>query len=56
MFYSRYKKDISTAKERTFLPGIKIANTKLGKIEYSIHGERLPVLWIHGVFGGVDQI
>jgi len=55
MFYSRFKKDISAAKKRISFSGMKIADTKLGKIEYTTFGEGLPVLWVHGILGGADQ-
>lgn len=55
MFYTHYKKDLSAARKRIALTETKIANTKLGKIEYRIFGEGLPVLWVHGILGGADQ-
>ena len=55
MFYSRFKKDLQKAKRSIAFAGLQIANTKLGKIEYTIFGEGLPVLWVHGIVGGADQ-
>jgi pimeloyl-ACP methyl ester carboxylesterase len=55
MFYSRFKKDLLKAKSRIAFAGLQIAHTRLGKIEYTIFGEGLPVLWVHGIVGGADQ-
>src|SRR6476469_6997594 len=55
MFYKHYKKDLAAARKRIALTETKIANTRLGKIEYRIFGEGLPVLWVHGILGGADQ-
>lgn len=55
MFYAHYKKDLAAARKRIALTETKIADTKLGKIEYRIFGDGLPVLWVHGILGGADQ-
>ena len=50
----QYKRDLSNAKDR-ILEGSQVVKTARGRIEYSIFGRGLPVLFIHGAGGGHDM-
>ena len=50
----QYQRDMSIAKDR-ILEGSQVVETPHGVIEYSIYGDGLPVLFIHGAGGGHDM-
>jgi pimeloyl-ACP methyl ester carboxylesterase len=51
----RYRADLQRAHERLVAGGSRIAKTPCGLIEYATSGTGVPVLELHGVFGGFDQ-
>ena len=55
MFYSRYRRELAMAESRVRASGSQIAETGHGPIEYIDCGHGPPVLWVHGILGGVDQ-
>ena len=52
--YSRYRRDLSDARERLARGG-HLVQTSCGAIEYSEEGKGKTVLSIHGAGGGWDQ-
>ena len=52
--YTRFRSKISGVREKV-LAGSEILKTDHGDIEYTVKGEGLPVLVIHGAGGGYDQ-
>jgi len=52
--YPSYDRQMRAAKER-LLAGSAILQTADGQIEYSVRGEGIPVLLLHGAGGGYDQ-
>ncbi len=52
--YPRYHREMRTARDR-LSANSEILNTNLGEIEYSVTGEGMPVLLLHGAGGGYDQ-
>jgi pimeloyl-ACP methyl ester carboxylesterase len=55
MFPTSYKHEIEAAKTRVHLSGSRTVDTPSGQIEYVAYGGGLPILWVHGIFGGSDQ-
>lgn len=51
----RYKADLALARQRLVAVGSQVATTACGPIEYATFGEGIPVLELHGIFGGFDQ-
>ena len=51
----RYHADRVRALQRLAGVDRRIAQTKAGTIEYATAGDGLPVLEVHGIFGGFDQ-
>lgn len=51
----RYHDDVARATLRLAQYGAQIAQTACGPIEYATTGQGIPVLELHGVFGGFDQ-
>jgi len=52
--YPRWHRELKVAKAR-LLAGSRILKTAHGEIEYSVQGEGVPVLTLHGAGGGYDQ-
>ncbi len=50
-----YKADLARARQRLVAVGSQVATTACGPIEYATLGEGIPVLELHGIFGGFDQ-
>lgn len=53
--YGRYRADLARARQRLAAYGSHMAQTACGPIEYASTGEGIPVLELHGIFGGFDQ-
>jgi pimeloyl-ACP methyl ester carboxylesterase len=53
--HSRYQADLARARQRLSASGSQVAPTACGPIEYAAAGEGIPVLEVHGIFGGFDQ-
>ena len=53
--HRRYKADLADARQRLAESGSQVAQTACGPIEYATVGEGIPVLEVHGIFGGFDQ-
>jgi 2-hydroxy-6-oxonona-2,4-dienedioate hydrolase len=53
--YGRYQADLARARRRLEESGSHVAQTACGPIEYATGGEGIPVLEVHGIFGGFDQ-
>jgi 2-hydroxy-6-oxonona-2,4-dienedioate hydrolase len=51
----RYRADVAAARRRLDDLGSRIATTACGQVEYASSGEGIPVLELHGIFGGFDQ-
>ena len=51
----RYQADLARARRRLVESGSQLAQTGCGPIEYATAGEGIPVLEVHGIFGGFDQ-
>lgn len=51
----RYRADLALACERIASFGSQVAQTACGPIEYATTGDGIPVLELHGIFGGFDQ-
>ena len=52
--FARFRVEISGAREKV-LAGSEILKTDRGDIEYTVKGDGLPVLVLHGAGGGYDQ-
>lgn len=53
--YRRYRSDLAAARRRLTDLGSQIADTRSGRVEYATLGAGVPVLELHGIFGGFDQ-
>jgi pimeloyl-ACP methyl ester carboxylesterase len=54
VIFRRYRRDIKQARERIGAES-RIAETRVGPIEYAAAGQGPPVLVVHGAGGGFDQ-
>jgi pimeloyl-ACP methyl ester carboxylesterase len=52
--YPKYSREMKVARERLEAES-EILNTDQGDIEYTVKGEGIPVLMVHGAGGGYDQ-
>jgi pimeloyl-ACP methyl ester carboxylesterase len=52
--YPPYVREMKTVKAR-LLAGSEILTTRQGQLEYTVRGEGIPVLVLHGAGGGYDQ-
>jgi len=53
--HGRYQADLTRARQRLAAARSQVAQTACGPIEYATAGEGVPVLEVHGIFGGFDQ-
>jgi pimeloyl-ACP methyl ester carboxylesterase len=53
--HGRYQADLARARQRLAAAGGRVAQTACGPIEYATAGAGIPVLEVHGIFGGFDQ-
>ena len=51
----RYRGDLAAARRRLSTSGSQTFRTPGGPIEYATAGDGVPVLEVHGIFGGYDQ-
>jgi 2-hydroxy-6-oxonona-2,4-dienedioate hydrolase len=51
----RYHGDLALAHRRLVRSGVRVAQTECGPIQYAVYGDGVPVLEVHGIFGGFDQ-
>ncbi len=51
----RYQADLRRARQRLAHFDTQVARTPCGLIEYATSGDGIPVLEVHGIFGGFDQ-
>jgi 2-hydroxy-6-oxonona-2,4-dienedioate hydrolase len=51
----RYHADLALAHRRLVDSGVQVAETECGPIQYATYGNGVPVLEVHGIFGGFDQ-
>ena len=52
---TRYRKDLARARTRLAAYSPLRAHLPAGTVEYAIVGDGIPVLEVHGIFGGFDQ-
>lgn len=50
----RYRADDAAARARVEAVDRRVASTSFGDVEYALDGESLPLLVVHGIFGGRD--
>jgi pimeloyl-ACP methyl ester carboxylesterase len=53
--YARFVRDMRAARERLQGRGSQVIEMDCGPIEYATFGQGVPVLVVHGIFGGFDQ-
>lgn len=53
--FVRFRQGIQAARARLGKIKSQVVKTDCGEIEYTTHGEGLPILALHGIFGGHDQ-
>jgi len=53
--YLPYRRDIRAASKKLKKQATETSDTQYGRIEYATYGKGIPVLVIHGIFGGHDQ-